>query len=328
MPQLHFCRRALLVLALLAISPPDSEAAPATQPATAPASQSAPLTHGNHRRELIVDGRKRSYIVHVPPMYDPAKPMPLVLAFHGAWMNAPQMEMFCGLDEKSDKAGFIVAYPNGVGFGEAAGFFNAFYDPAPPGQEGPPDDVAFTARVLDDLATVANIDPKRTYATGMSNGGMMVHRLAAELPDRFAAVASVAGTIAMLDFKPKQPMPVLQIHGTDDPLVPFGGPDPKKFAMIKFKSVEETIQAWVEADDCPAEPKITVLPDICKDGMTVTRKVYGPGKNGTEVILVEIKDGGHTWPGRPAPLKRLGKTTNNVSANDLLWEFFERHPKG
>jgi polyhydroxybutyrate depolymerase len=328
MLQFLSCWRVAFLLALLGMSPPAPAAAPVTRPGAAPVTKPAPLGRGDHRRELTVDGRKRSYLVHVPPTYDPAKPTPLVLAFHGAWMNAPQMVMFSGLNEKSDQAGFIVAYPNGVGFGEAAGFFNAFYKPAPPGQEGPPDDVAFTVHILDDLTTVLNVDPRRTFATGMSNGAMMCHRLAAELPDRIAAIAAVAGTIATADFKPKQPISVLHIHGTDDPLVPFGGLDPKKFDLIKFKSVEETIQAWVAADGCPAEPKVTALPDVAKDGMTVARKVYGPGKNGTEVILIEIKDGGHTWPGRPAPLKRLGKTTNNVSANDLMWEFFQRHPKG
>jgi polyhydroxybutyrate depolymerase len=300
--------------------------APATRPASSPTTQPTPLSAGNYRRELTVDGRKRSYLIHVPPSYDPSKPTPIVLAFHGAWMSGPQMVLFSGLNAKSDQSGFVVVYPNGLGFGEAMGFFNAFYKPAPPAQEGPPDDVSFTAHLLDDLATALNVDAKRTFATGMSNGGMMCHRLAAELPDRIAAIAPVAGTIATADFKPKQPVPVLHIHGTDDPLVPFDGPERSRLGIVPFRSVDATIKAWVEADGCPAEPKITELPDANKDGMIVTKKVYGPGKNDTEVILIEVKDGGHTWPGRPSPLKRLGKTTNNISANDVIWEFFQRHP--
>jgi polyhydroxybutyrate depolymerase len=304
-------------------------AAPATKPATLPAlpaTRAVPLVPGDSRREVTVDGRLRSYIVHVPPNYDRAKPTPIVLAFHGAWMNGPLMASFSGLNAKADAAGFVVAYPNGLGFGEAMGFFNAFYKPAPPGEEGAADDVAFTAHLLDDLATVLTMDPKRVFATGMSNGGMMCHRLAAELPDRIAAIAPVAGTVATVGFKPKKPVSVLHIHGTADTLVPFDGPERSKLGIVGFKSVDATIKIWVEANGCPADPKVTILPDTAKDGTTVTRKVYGPGKNGAEVVLIEVTEGGHTWPGRPPPLKRLGKSTNNVAANDLLWDFFQKHP--
>jgi polyhydroxybutyrate depolymerase len=84
--------------------------------------------------------------------------------------------------------------------------------------------------------------------------------------------------------------------------------------------------AWVEADGCNREAGTTRLPDTTDDGMTVTRTTYGQGKEGAEVVLIVIEGGGHTWPGREPRLASLGKSTRDISANDLMWEFFQRHP--
>ena len=298
-------------------------ASPATQPASQPSTQaSQPLGPGNAVRTLEVDGRTRSYHVHVPPGYDANKPTPVVLAYHGAYTNGPIMAAFSGLNKKADSAGFVVVYPNGTGKGPIL-FFNAFY--APTG-ENRIDDVKFTSKLLDDLAAVVNVDPKRVFATGMSNGGMMCHRLAAELSDRIAAVAPVAGTLCIQKCKPARPISVVHIHGIDDKIVPYEGSNPKAFNLITFKSVDATITAWISANGCPEEPKITALPDTAKDGTTVTKTVYGPGKDGTEVVLYAVKGGGHTWPGQPNVMASLGKSTMNISANDIIWEFFCKHP--
>jgi polyhydroxybutyrate depolymerase len=185
--------------------------------------------------------------------------------------------------------------------------------------------VKFTADLLDDVGTVINADPKRVFATGLSNGGMMCHRLAAELSDRIAAVAPVAGTLAVDEVKPSRPVPVLHFHGTDDSIVPWRGPSsPVGFAT--FRSVKETIHVWCEANGCPTEPVLVNEPDIVEDGTTVVRRTYGPGKAGSEVVLVAVRGGGHTWPGREPPLGIGGLSTHDIAANDLMWEFFEKHP--
>ena len=138
-----------------------------------------PLGPGDPRCTLELGGRERSYLVHVPPKYDPKQPTPVVLAFHGGMTNAAIMALASGLNEKADKAGFIVVYPNGTGKGNlllvwnSGGFEKSF-------AEKLPDDVAFVGAILDDLARRVNVDPKRVYATGISNGGMMCYRLAAE----------------------------------------------------------------------------------------------------------------------------------------------------
>lgn len=237
-------------------------------------------------------------------------------------MNGAMMADFTGLSRKADAANFIVVYPNGTGFGEML-FFNAS---APAKPDGPPDDVAFTAKLLDDLATVVNLDHERIFATGLSNGGMVCHRLAAELSDRIAAIAPVGGTLALEQIRPTRPVPVIHFHGTADQIVPMSGPRGFTPPTMRFRSVAQTIRAWTEADGCPNGPTTTTYPDLAKDGTTVTRKVYGPGKSGAEVVLIEIVGGGHTWPGQRPPVSFIGLSTMDVAANDLLWEFFLKHP--
>lgn len=282
-----------------------------------------PLEPGNHARQLTVDGDRRTYHVHVPKSYDRARPAPLVLAFHGGATNGNVMARYSGLDDKSDAAGFIVAYPDGTGRLRPLYTFNAgsccnF------GKFRSVDDVEFTRALLDDLASVVNIDRQRVYATGISNGGMMAYRLAAELSDRIAAIASVAGPMCIDECRPTRPVSVLHIHGTDDKFVPYEGGVGEQIRFVPpFQSVEQSIKAWVKANGCPQTPLVEELPDRHDDGTTVTRTTYGPGDDGAEVILLTIHGGGHTWPSRPSP-NVLGKSTREISANDLIWEFFQR----
>ncbi len=95
---------------------------------------------------------------------------------------------------------------------------------------------------------------------------------------------------------------------------------------MTFKSVAETVRIWARLNDCPRDATRFELPNTADDGTTVKKEVYGPGKEGVEVILYTIDGGGHTWPGRDWPVPRLGKTTQDISANDLIWEFFQNHP--
>lgn len=190
--------------------------------------------------------------------------------------------------------------------------------------EGKGDDVAFIGKLLDDLGTVVKVDEKRVYACGMSNGAMMCYRLGAELSDRIAAIAPVAGTIAIEESKPKRPVPVLHIHGTKDTLVPFEVGQGKAPGFMRLKSVQDSIQAWVKLNECENQPKTEVL-SKGGDEMPVTRKTYAGGKGGAEVVLVTVEGGGHTWPGQKPPVGFIGKSAMNVSANDLIWEFFQKH---
>ena len=288
---------------------------------TAGSGQLDRLVPGDHTRTLEIDGQTRSYLVHLPPSYDEATPMPVVLVFHGAGMNARVMQGWSGINAKSDSAGFVAVYPNGTGAGPFLTFNSGGVELEV--IKNRPDDVAFVARLLDDLATVVTVDPRRVYATGMSNGAMMCYRLAAELSERIAAVAPVAGTMAATDATPKRPVPLLHFHGTEDRLVPYDGLDQRVSKFVTLKSVEDTIATWIQHNRCTDQPLVEQLPDIADDGTSVTRKTYR-GENGAEVVLVIVHGGGHTWPGRRPPLG-MGRTSRDICATALIWEFFRRH---
>jgi polyhydroxybutyrate depolymerase len=284
--------------------------------------QTDPLGPGNYKRTITVDDLKRVHRIHVPPKYDPKKPSAVVLALHGLAMFDELMEGFTGLSKSADEHNFIVVYPNGTGLVPSwnAGLF--------PGElnKMKVDDVKYLGKVLDDVESVLKVDRKRVYATGLSNGGMMCYRLASEMSDRIAAIAPVAGTMAVEKYEPKRPIPVVHFHGTKDTLVPFNAPDKKldlpKF--MKFRSVPDTIAACVKANGCDGKVTETEMP-MNEDKIRVIRKDYGKCKNGAEVVLYVIEAGGHTWPGAAA-LPILGLSTMNISANDIMWAFFEKHP--
>jgi len=283
------------------------------------------LGPGDHTRTLTVGDLKRIYLVHVPKSYDGSKPTPMVLAFHGGGSNPQQMIRFCGLNDTADKHGFIVVYPSGTGRLEKVLTFNGG-NCCGYAMTNKIDDVAFTKALLDDLAKVVKVDAKRVYTTGMSNGAIMSYRLASELSDRIAAIAPVGGPMGTETCSPKRPVSVIHFHGMNDEHAPFKGGKGKGDSGTDFYSVDHSIKAWVNANGCKDEPVTTNIADKAKDGTTATIKTYGGGKDGAEVVLVAIDGAGHTWPGREPLLKYLGKSTKNVSANELMWEFFKKHP--
>lgn len=289
------------------------------------AAEEALLRAGDHRRSVEVGGTRRSYLVHVPPRVDPTTATPVVVAFHGGGANADTMVVFSGLNETADRAGFVVVYPEGSGRLPRLLTFNAGDCCGLAAAQGV-DDVAFTRCVLDDLAGVVNVDRRRVFATGMSNGAMMTYRLAAELSDRIAAIAPVGGPMGTPECRPGRPVSVMHFHGDADEFAPFEGGRGRGPSGTDFRSVPFSIDAWVTANGCRKTPTTTRLPDREDDGTRVREERYGAGRDDAEVVLVVIEGGGHTWPGREPRLRTLGVSTRDISANDMMWEFFERHP--
>jgi polyhydroxybutyrate depolymerase len=282
--------------------------------------QPEPLGAGDHKRTITVDNLKRTHWIHVPPKYDPKKPAPVVLALHGATMVGKLMEVGTGLSKTADKNDFIVVYPDGTGFLPTwnAGLF--------PGDFNKTDDVKYLGKVLDDVEGALNVDKKRIYATGLSNGGMMCYRLASEMSERIVCIAPVGGTMAIEKYEPKRPVPVMHFHGTKDLLVPFDGPAKMKDApaLLRFRSVDDTITTCAKANGCADTPTETTV-DVKEEKLKVLRKEYAGGKAKAEVVLYTIENGGHTWPGSGLAPGYLGASTKNFSANDAMWEFFRKH---
>ncbi|MFN0195959.1 MAG: alpha/beta hydrolase family esterase [Planctomycetaceae bacterium] len=277
-------------------------------------------------RTLQVGELERRYLVHKPKNFDPDKKLPVVLVFHGGASNPEVMAEYSGMNQKADDAGFVVVYPAGTGRLPNALTWNAG-DCCGYAQRNNVDDVEFVRQLLIDLGKLMSIDKRRIYATGISNGGMISYRLASELSSQIAAIAPVGGPMGTKECHPDRPVSVMHFHGTDDKYAPYnGGKGEKSLTQFDFLSVEHSIEAWVAANGCKTTPEIEALPDTADDDMTVRRHRYTGGKQGSEVILIEIIGGGHTWPGRQARLRFLGPSTEDISANDLMWEFFEKHP--
>jgi polyhydroxybutyrate depolymerase len=272
-------------------------------------------------------GRLRTYQLHIPRGLDPAKPVPLVFVFHGGGGDGLQMERFSGFSALSDQHGFIACYPDGVD--------RAWYDGRVVNESRAHrdkiDDAGYVDALIAAIARKHPIDEKRLYATGISNGGFFSHWLAAKLSKRFAAIAPVAGGMApalAVDFKPEAPVSVLLLQGTEDAFVPFDG-GPLKFQRGQTVSTRSTVQNWVAHDGCK-DGVTEDLPDTDPDDATrVKRTTYAGGKDGTEVVLYTISGGGHTWPGGPQYLPEfsVGRVCRDIDANQVIWDFFAKHPK-
>ena len=284
-------------------------------------------------RKIKVGELERRYRIHMPDNKTSSNPKAVIIAFHGGGGNPESMVRLSGLSDKADKEGFIVVYPYGSGTDPERNLtFNA-------GNVGgyamikKINDVAFTNAIIDDLMKYTQVNSKRIYATGISNGGMMAYRVASELSHRIAAIAPVGGPMGTEKCNPTSPVSVIHFHGTGDELAPFNGGKGKgtdkipAFMRPTFYSVEHSINAWIMANKCQEKALITNMPDKVDDGMNVIKHVWAGGQNGSEVVLYKIINGGHTWPGMEPPAAMLGKSTKDISANDLMWEFFKKHPK-
>lgn len=277
-------------------------------------------------RKLTVDGIERSWILHLPPGHEVTigKRWPVVLVFHGGGGNARSIMMMSGMNNKADAAGFIAVYPNGTGRAENRFTFNGGLCCAY-AKENDVDDVAFVAAILDELDAAFGADPSRVYATGLSNGGILSHYIAANLAGRITAIAPVAGTIGIDAPEPARPVPVMHIHGTDDQALPIDGGFGRS-RRTDFNSVDDTLRAWIIANDARVVPVRHHIDSDPKDGCTVDRFDYAPRSDeGAEVVFVRLNGGGHTWPDAVHSPDMLGKVCRDVNANDLMWAFFERH---
>ena len=230
-------------------------------------------------------GVMRSFIVHAPA--GTASPA-LVINMHGLGSNASQQQMYSGFNTIADREKFIVVYPNGI-----SNQWDISGDR----------DVNFISALIDTMNDRFGIDLNRVHATGMSLGSYMSHRLACALASRIASIGSVAGLNVSNANNSSRPVPVLHIHGDADGVVSYSG-------------VAATITGWVNRNDCPSSPVTTDPYPASNPNSVVKKDYYGLGLDSSEVILLTVKGGGHTWPG----------SSDDIIASEEIWAFFKKHP--
>ncbi len=282
---------------------------------------SAPLS-----RTLLVGGVQRHFLLLVPSIYDGSTAVPVVFVFHGKGNDGALEERNTGFTELAEKRDFIAVYPDGLEHEWNGGRKSAISR-----ESSKSDDVAFVSAMIDELALHYRVDPKRIYATGSSNGAIFCHTLAARLSERIAAIGPVAGSLGESipkHFHPKTPVSVILFNGTDDRLVPYAG---HPYFGEGVLSTPDTIAFWVAVNGCVATPTVTTdKPSPLDDGLTIIRLFYSRDKSNCEVSAFIIGHGGHTWPGEhtdPTWARTAGKTAMSINATELMWDFFERHPK-
>ncbi len=246
---------------------------------------------GKMIKELTVNGITREYIIYVPENYNVTTAFPLLLSFHGLTSNMEFNYSYTNFDELAERENFIVVHPNGIS--------NTWTVSA-----NDDTDIDFIVSLLNQLEEDYNIESNRIYSTGMSMGGFFSFSLACRISDRIAAVASVTGSMyqpAINNCSPVKPMPILQIHGTED-------------GVAQYSSVAGLLDFWTTHNNTDALPIISNIPDSdTGDGSTVERYEYLNGDNDVEVQHLKITGGGHEWPGFQGNM--------DINASEEVWSF-------
>jgi polyhydroxybutyrate depolymerase len=285
---------------------------------------------GDYRFTIRVGEFNRTYLMHAPSCYDGSKRMPLVVAFHGGGGRAEAMDTTSGLSVKAEEVGFLVAYPdatrpemdkpysfraNPQTWNEGSGRFHS-------GQQNI-DDIGFVDCMLDNIEARFAVDKKRVYATGFSNGSSMTYYAGIHLAHRFAAIAPVSGHLWVREFHLSRAVPMIFIIGLADPLNPPGGGVVEALGRTDVKpSILEEVPRWAQALRCSMTPEVI----FDRGGVKAIR--YAGGREDSEVMFYTVEGLGHSWPGGKEllPENLVGKQSDKLKANDIIWEFFKRHP--
>lgn len=285
--------------------------------------KASPQEAGDKLHYLRYNETKRSYRLFIPSGYTPGRSVPLVIALHGGGGNAGASERMTGLSAYAESKNFILVHPNGSGrfskflltwnTGNCCGYAH----------EHQVDDVGFIRYLIDTLSAEYSIDPKRIYATGMSNGGKMSYRLACFLADKIAAIAPVVGSMEEPDCRPVAPVSVMAFNGMADEHILYEGGAPKKAADRHPRvdnSAKNSVGYWVKRNHCNPVPRHSQSGSVIRDA-------YYGCEGGSEVMLYSIVGGGHAWPGGKQIRHVADAPTMEISASKEIVDFFLAHPR-
>ena len=279
-----------------------------------------PRPSGTVTVALRHDGRDRPFLVRVPSDLAGGR-APLLIELHGRGIDPFRFDRLTGFGELAAEEGFVLAMPSAID--------EIWNDGRDPKRRGGPDDVGYLIAVIDALCARLSIDDRRVYLVGMSNGAAMAGRFACERADRLAALAQVAGTVAAdlaARSRPPCPVPIMQIHGSEDRYAPYGGGSRRglrahliiRRAFEPSIGVDEWAEFWVKANRATEGPELSSV-----DPDTSVRRWRCPDSPSSEVVFYRVVGGGHTWPGSRVPLPRalLGRTSRSFDASTTIWRF-------
>ena len=271
-------------------------------------------------QSMRADGRTRTFLLNLPPgYYSGAENFALVIALHGTGGDAYQFEHDYAFTQLANDKEFVVAYPEGVRSDGLLGIrtWNAGYccDYA---SENKVDDVGFIRELIDQLVARYNIDPGRVYLTGMSNGGMMAYRLACEIPDRIAAIATVScSMVTGQAISPTQAVPIIHLHSELDTKIPYRGGT--GIGGYYFPPTDSALNVWSVANGCTSGPQKVI------DDAAYSLTEWENCENNVAIHYYLTKDGGHAWPGGIKSRPAADEPSRAIDANELIWDFFQRY---
>jgi polyhydroxybutyrate depolymerase len=265
---------------------------------------------------IMVDGLSRSYMLNLPPGYYESTGFSLVIAMHGGGGSASQFETTSKLTAKANASGFIVVYPEGTGIintwnaGTCCGS----------GVTNNINDVKFISQLIDKLIARYKINPKKIYATGHSNGGMMSYRLACELPTKIAAIAPNGSTMVVTQAcNPSRAVPVLHMHSKLDQHVLYTGGYGNGVSGVYCPPLDSVLNVWSLKNNC------TTTGEVVISNSNYTQKRWRNCTNNVTIDYYLTNDGGHGWPGGLPGGPNSDTPSTSINANDLLWNFFQQH---
>ncbi len=269
---------------------------------------------------ITIYGRDRFYRVHLPLGYTYPKEYPVVFVFHGGLGSPDNIEKTTNFSLKADKEDFIVVYPYGTGsFDKKLLTWNT-WDCCGYADKKNINDVEFIKLVVKEVKQKYRVNDKMIYAAGLSNGGMMCYLLACEMSDQFAAVAPVAAT--MFDAgvcNCSNELSMIIFNSLDDKHIPYeGGIGDESIVKVNKMAVEKVVDFWTNKFNCVS---------INKTEASDYQRIDFINEKGTEIIFYRMLKGGHTWPGGEKIRILADTPIKDVSATDLIWDFFKNHAK-
>lgn len=250
-------------------------------------------------QSIVHDGLNREYVIYIPTSYNGSNAVPMLFNFHGFGGSASDYMNTADMRSLAESDTFILVYPQG-----SCSDGSSHWNPCPLGgdNKSTTDDLGFFEAMVNEISSQYNVDLERIYAVGYSNGGMMAYGLANYKSDLIAGVGSVSGAMLDCSGPTSHPMPIIDLHGTSDDVLPYNGDN-------YYSSVQTTLNYWINFNQTSTTPTITTNNS---GGMTIEHSVYDQGDSLVSVEHYKFIGGDHVW---------FNSTFQGQNTSELVWNF-------